>query len=360
VPKNQRLFLTFLLCLLYSASSYSGDQQQQIPKHAVILLYHHVSDSSPASTSISPILFEQQLQHLEQQQFLIWPLEKIIARLKSKRAMPDNVVAITFDDNYRSVYSEAFPRLKKRNWPFTIFISSDAIDQGYNYQSSWEQLRTMAASGATIANHSASHRHLLKPIKGESTSQWQQRITEDLLKNQQRINQEIGSDHKLFAYPYGEFNSTLKKQIKQLGFYAFGQHSGAMGEETDKQAIPRFPFAGNYNKLEDFALKIRTLPLAVNPVSSSENPLSHQQTKPTLSLEFLTDLPAKALLQCFGSQQGRLIVNWNENVVNISPKQAIPTGRSRYNCTLEKGRDRFYWFSYPWLRLEENDQWPVD
>ena len=32
--------------------------------NAVILLYHHVSSTTPASTSVTPAVFEQHLQHL--------------------------------------------------------------------------------------------------------------------------------------------------------------------------------------------------------------------------------------------------------------------------------------------------------
>ena len=42
--------------------------------------------------------------------------------------IPDCAVAITFDDGYRSVYTHAFPRLKARAFPATVFLVSEALN----------------------------------------------------------------------------------------------------------------------------------------------------------------------------------------------------------------------------------------
>src|SRR5690625_7044832 len=46
--------------------------------HAVVLLYHHVDDSTPASTSVSPQVFEQHLDWLEEHDYEVWPLERLV------------------------------------------------------------------------------------------------------------------------------------------------------------------------------------------------------------------------------------------------------------------------------------------
>lgn len=333
--------------------------------HAVVLVYHHVSERSPAITSVSPAQFEQQLQYLAYQQFSVWPLEKIVRFLKSKQALPDKVVAISFDDNYRSVYQEAFPRLKARGWPFTIFVSSDAVDQRHQWQANWQQLREMAADGATIANHSASHGHLLQQHTQESDSQWQQRIRLDIMKGGRRIEQEIGTVSRLFAYPYGEYNQALSTLVAELGYTAFGQHSGAIGQFSHPQQLPRFAIAGQYAQLGDFGLKVHTLALPVTATIDvmNDNPLGYFQLRPKLSLRVDRPLPSIHLLRCFGSGQGELQLSWQDkqfNHVNINPGQDIPVGRSRYNCTLPTANGRFYWYSKPWIRLDDQGRLPGD
>lgn len=358
-------FVLLLCCLSLNLPTKASDP---LPNHAVILLYHHVANNTPAITSISPEIFDQQLQYLADKQFQVWPLEKIIDHLQKSKAMPDKVVAITFDDSYQSVYETAYPTLKKHQWPFTIFVSTDSIDGQYNNQTSWQQLRIMANHGATIANHSASHRHLLhRNEKQESLKQWQQRIEKDIVKAQQRIEQEIGQSHKLFAYPYGEYNAELAKIVSNMGYTAFGQQSGAIGEHSDFLAIPRFPFSGSYTALEDFALKVMTLPLPVKKTKAVENPLPYNNDKPKLTLELHSDTLFKqslSSLQCFASYQGKINSELtSSNNLMISPDKNIPVGRSRYNCTssiTHQQQQRFYWFSHPWIRLDKDNQWVLD
>lgn len=333
-----------------------------VPNHAVILLYHHVALETPTITSISPDNFAKQLEYLAQNNFQVWPLEKIIKHLQSKEAMPDKVVGISFDDGYESIYDHAFPLLKKYQYPFTIFVSTDAVDQQFKYQASWQQLRTMASNGATIANHSATHQHMLVKDENISDKQWLQQIQQDIEHAEQRIKEEIGYSKKLFAYPYGEYNQQLIKLIKRLGYTAFGQHSGPVGEHLGFATIPRYPFAGEYSDLDDFALKLMTIPLPIKKVVSDDNPLAISNSKPGLTLSFHPEFNQQASLQCFGSLQGKINVEWlDKQLVKITPKNDIPTGRSRYNCTAKfnsgDNENRYYWYSKPWVKWGEDNSW---
>ena len=201
----------------------------------------------------------------------------------------------------------------------------------------------------------------------ENHKQWQQHIEKDIAKAQQRIEQEIGQSHKLFAYPYGEYNSALAQIVNKMGYTAFGQQSGAVGEQSDFLAIPRFPFSGSYTALEDFALKVMTLPLPVKKTKAMENPLPYKNDQPELTLELSSDgLFTQSLsnLQCFASYQGKIDIELtSSNHLMIRPSQNIPVGRSRYNCTssiTHQQQQRFYWFSHPWIRLDKNNQWILD
>ena len=56
--------------------------------NAVILLYHHISDSTPASTSVTPETFEQHLQYLADGYNVI-SLEQAIDQLKKDGTYPN-------------------------------------------------------------------------------------------------------------------------------------------------------------------------------------------------------------------------------------------------------------------------------
>jgi len=60
------------------------------------------------------------------QNFDILPLGKLL-ELKKKKLNISNKVALTFDDGYNNNYEIAYPLLKKKNVPFTIFLISSFI-----------------------------------------------------------------------------------------------------------------------------------------------------------------------------------------------------------------------------------------
>ena len=96
---------------------------------AVILQYHHVSTAAPKATRVSPKLFAQHLAHIKEQGYHVVPLYKLTQSLENNLPLPDKTLAITFDDGYLSIYSEAFPLLKEYGYPFTIFLNTQPVEQ---------------------------------------------------------------------------------------------------------------------------------------------------------------------------------------------------------------------------------------
>ena len=80
-------------------------------EHAIVLQYHHVSNDTPASTSVSPERFEQHLNWLADNGYHVMPLSEIVRLLQERKPLPERSVAITLDDGYSNNYSEAYPRL---------------------------------------------------------------------------------------------------------------------------------------------------------------------------------------------------------------------------------------------------------
>src|SRR6187402_3043018 len=233
---------------------------------AVVILYHHISDTTPKSTSISPAQFEAQMDYLEKNNFTVVPLLELTEKLRKGESLPDKTLAISFDDSYVSVYDSAYPRLKKRGWPFTFFVNTDSVSTSKLFVT-WEQLREMSKHGVTIANHTSKHNHLPRREKNESEKQWRARITAEITSAQVKIEQELGSAPNILAYPFGEYDVDVQKIAKKLGYVAFGQQSGVLYSEGDLQAVPRFPFGGSFTELDDFIMKVNTLPMPTKSVS---------------------------------------------------------------------------------------------
>ena len=336
--------------------------------HAVILQYHHVSEKTPPITSISPDLFAWHLDYLQDNGYTVWPLSQIIQYQKEGKSLPEKCVAITFDDAYHSIYTTAFPLLKARNWPFTVFINTKAVGKG-KHSLSWDNIREMDVSMAEIGNHSHTHAHLIRMKQNESNEQWQARVTTEIQTAQGIIDKKLNHPApRLFAYPYGEYSTELYKIVKKLGYVAVGQQSGPFDHSYDAVILPRFPMGGVYTSKNQLIEKLNTrpLPLVDNIVVNPEIDYKSDQA-PELKL---TIAPAelnknlKSQFQCYVSGQGKAIIQWQDNTAIIQAQKPLGAGRSRYNCTapvtvIENGKRKtaYYWYSQLWIKRLDNGRW---
>ena len=93
--------------------------------HAVVFAYHRFGEDRVPATNIRLDQFDAHLAYLEMGGFTVWPLSRIVDALQNNTDIPDRTVALTADDAYRSVMTEAWPRLKQRGWTMTLFVATD-------------------------------------------------------------------------------------------------------------------------------------------------------------------------------------------------------------------------------------------
>lgn len=320
---------------------------------AVIFMYHRFGESRYPSTNITLEQFEEQLDFFEKNNFSVLPLEEIIEALKQNRPLPDKAIAITIDDAYLSVYKEAYPRLKARGYPFTVFVATGPVDQGIPAYMNWQQMQEMQKHGAAFANHSQDHDYLVRKKTGETQEAWKERMKGDITGAQKRLQEKLGQAPALFAYPYGEYNLDLMNIIKDLGYTGFGQHSGGVSALNDRRALPRFPVAEAYAEMQAFRTKALSLAMPVleqqpvNPVTTEKRP----QLTVTLA-------PSSANLDQLACYIGpkRMEIQWLEQGkrFKIQTEKDLPLGRSRYNCTApDTDSSRYFWYSHQWIRPEK-------
>ena len=274
-----RVFFTILIYLfLGKALLISEANTQEIYDEtgsAVVFMYHRFGDERYPSTNITLEQFEKHLEYIEKNDFNIWPLSKIVRYIIKGRKLPQKTVAITIDDAYISTYTEAYPRLKAKGFPFSVFISTNAVDTESKNHMSWNNMREMSRYGAEFANHSLTHAYLLAQ-NSESKIEWKNRVKVEIQKAQKRLQEELGATTnetpKLFSYPFGEYDNSTTNLLKELGYIGITQTSGVISVESDLRTLPRFAMAEAYGDIEDFILKINTLPLPIKSVSPT-NPV---------------------------------------------------------------------------------------
>jgi peptidoglycan/xylan/chitin deacetylase (PgdA/CDA1 family) len=351
--KSTLLFITLIPTTAPATTPIKNNETS----HAVIFMYSHIGASKYPNTNISIKQFSAHLDYLDKNKYQVWPLGKIVDHLKNGLAIADRTVAITFDDGHLSVVKHAYPRLKKRGWPFTVFIYTDAMDHHPKRYITWEQMRDMRQHGASFANQSKTHDHLTRRRKKETTAAWTARVRADIEHAQQRIGDELGHNPEgtpmLFSYPYGEYNLALATLVEELGYVGIGEQSGPAGEYADLRVLPRYPMSEGHDSLDEFAAKASSLPLPVTEVQPWE-PLLKKLNPPRMVATLAKSDARLDQLACQASGQGRIKVKWLDKKARrfaVQAPQPLRIGRSRYNCSAPSATqpERQYWFSHLWI-----------
>jgi biofilm PGA synthesis lipoprotein PgaB len=320
---------------------------------AVILLYHHVAEDTPPSTSISPANFDAHLAYLRDNDFNVIALDRMIDSLRSGQSLPEKSVVITFDDGYKSIFDEAFPLLQTYGYPFTLFLSTGPIDDGLSNYMTWDQIRQMSAADVIIANHMVDHPYMLEARDNESDNQRLARLRRDLLEAEQRIEAQTGQSHRYLAYPYGEYDPAIKSLLEELDFVGLAQNSGAVGPKSDFLALPRFPLASIYANLDTASTKFSTLPFSVTQVQP-DSPVTSNRS-PSAILKFENGNYNLSQLGCFANSKP-IPMTWidkEQGVLELIPEESYSGRRWRYICTApDPDSNRYYWHSVQWIKLD--------
>lgn len=328
---------------------------------AVILLYHRVANEGPSSTRVSPEQFEAHLDLIAAAGYQVIPLKQLLAGVYEQNELPQRALAITFDDAYRSVGELAYPLLRERHMPFTIFVATDVVDAGVTSFLSWAQLTQLASDPAvTFGGHSSSHAHLesltlARRDRHQLTSEREREIDDNFQTLQRKLGDNIIN---AFAYPYGEYSRGTEKLLEARQLYGLAQQSGAVSSEVAKTRIPRFPMAlaqGSDSRLLT-ALQSRALSiLREDPMHIVIGP-AVEAPKFWRFLPKIGDYKAETL-RCYASSGESLALTLHDDWVSVALPKFTP-GRNKVNCTapVESGVG-YYWISRLWLVTDASGKW---
>lgn len=208
----------------------------------LVLTYHHINDSESGVT-ISSVRFASHLDALIQNGYHIISMERYLDFVELGKPIPENAVVITFDDGYESFYTYAYPELKKLHLSAANFIvvgSTDHVNPRALPHLTWDEMRKMKKNGMSFYSHTynqhrfakTSERHKGKPLlagpvyvehedRMETEEEYKQRIRNDLQQAEARIEQELGPQPPLLAFPYGTYNDTVMRIGEELGIQLF-------------------------------------------------------------------------------------------------------------------------------------------
>lgn len=177
---------------------------------AVILMYHSIEEKPGHFNFISPETFRLQMAYLAEKKTPVISLAELVRRLQKKEPL-GGAVSITFDDGYRDNLTNAFPVLKRYNFPATIFMVTNLVgrvDKNGQQRLSLQELQTLEASGLVdIEPHTKSHPRLSK-LDARA-------VRDEVASSKGDIEEMLGKKATLFAYPYGDFDETTPRVVQE-------------------------------------------------------------------------------------------------------------------------------------------------
>ena len=211
------IFTLFTTTSLFAAAEPPRDETPL----ATVLCYHIVESPQDPRMEISRETFHQQMRYLAMTGYNVIPLKDLYDFVTGKRSsIPKNSVVITIDDGWRSTYTEVFPEMQKRKFPFTVFIYPKIIGQTA-HALTWKQVKEMSEAGVDIESHSFSHPFLTQRRHADVDNRvYEQWLEHELADSRKVIAKETGREVDFIAYPYGDYNHQLVTSVAKAGYSA--------------------------------------------------------------------------------------------------------------------------------------------
>ena len=331
--KLTKIIITLLLALFVFINELLAKENS-----IAVFVYHRFGENNYPSTNIRMPQFKKHLDELIKNNYNVVSIETIIDALENNKNLPEKTVAITIDDAFFSIYKKAWPILKEKKLPFTIFVSTGPVNSNSKNYMNWEQLKEMNNSGVTIGHHTKNHFHLVGKKKETIISEIEE-ASDDFLKN-------LGYVPDIFAYPYGEYSSEIKEITKNYFKAAFGQQSGGIYNGIDIFELPRFSLNEQYGDLKRFKFAANSYGLKIKNVLP-ENKVITDINPPLLGFTLLDDL--EGLIRCYPSHNIKADLTKLANKrIEIRFDRAFPKGRTRINCTINDNK-KWRWSGFQFL-----------
>ncbi len=174
-----------------------------------ILMYHHVGNPADSpGLNVSIKTFEQQMEFLKVHQYNVMSLPYLMKLIKAGEQIPSKTVAVTFDDGNVDNFTNAFPVLKKMNFPATIFMITRNINQeGWLSE---EDLKILHESNITIGSHTVNHA-FLPNLK-------RQEVAFELRASKKKLERTLFYPVTLFSYPAGGVSKEARDLVEKEGY----------------------------------------------------------------------------------------------------------------------------------------------
>jgi peptidoglycan/xylan/chitin deacetylase (PgdA/CDA1 family) len=212
---------------------WNSDQGQ-----VMVLLWHGLDEAF----GYNPDDFRAQIQYLADNGYSSITLDQLLSWIQTGLpVLPPKPLVLTFDDNYITIYTVAFPALQSHGFTGVNFAHTDYVGvppggppPTGNDHADWTEINEMESAGVIFTeSHTRTHRDL--------TTLTTAVVSDELVNSKAAIEAHIpGKTCRHFAYPYGAFNASVISAVQAAGYLtAVSTVGGPVTRSTDLMTINR-------------------------------------------------------------------------------------------------------------------------
>lgn len=157
---------------------------------------------------VAPAEFVAQMRWLDSRGYRAVTLGDVLDAWAGRLRLPPRAVVLTFDDGYRSHYTNVRPQLSRRGWPATLNLDLSNLREPWGLRP-W-MVRRLVAGGWEIAAHSLTHTDLrtldARALRRETSG------------SRLEIERRFGILPRLFCYPSGRYDKRVLAAVAAAGY----------------------------------------------------------------------------------------------------------------------------------------------
>lgn len=204
---------------VYGAAPFEGNF---IP----IIGLHAIEDEIEEPIELYTAHFDELCRVLKEYGYETITFGDILDYIDSGKALPEKPVIITSDDGFQSVYTNAFPILKKYGYRMTVFLVTGAVGETENQRKVntyfnkrtkvvrpiliWPEIKEMYEYGCEFLSHSVNHVRLGLASDEE--------FLYELIQSKKDIESHLGNEVLFFAWPYDSHSPSKWHLIPEAGY----------------------------------------------------------------------------------------------------------------------------------------------
>ncbi len=215
-----------------------------VPVRVPILMYHKIGDALYSQYWNTTDMLRAQLAALRAYGYTALTCQELMDIRAGLAPAPAKPILLTFDGGYQNFWLDAIPILMQHDYRAVMFLLTGVMGTDNSWDGdnnpvimfmTWDEVTSAYNTGyMDLQSHSVTHPDLRYSSSAARAA--------ELVNSRTELQTRYGAPVDYFCYPYGAYNDTVKRAVRDAGYFAaFGAWGGVEPNCADKYALKRVP-----------------------------------------------------------------------------------------------------------------------